>query len=604
MATVSGAIASTLFGAVSGSISSIKTIIEWVDKVESLMRQCGEAGETIRDIQELVKARKEELQQWRRLWNIDVTTKYAYQTELWGDEQIEVIRGKISAIEDLCSKFNDKFEVFFIDTQMSRLLHAAAERNSSISMSRSLAAFREDAKLKVDEASAWQIIDFVRNIKPQATDWLTELKVMLAELSETAIKAFFTRHREMVSCGLTNKQLEMVERSTLLQMALEMRQASEDLFHLCLVAKECVGQENPIRGSAQTYTWLKIDLTGVSRGVDLGNIPSQRGIQLIYHLVLEWEESPEEICIEGPLLDLDQARNIGSFIEAYRAVQRKDKATILIEPNLYFPSRGPRDDETLKLKILDEDAPLPKSLDEFIHALDELDLEDNVEQFPRTRRLWVAFKIVECGLFLAGTSWLSKLRSKTIRCTPMDRVKYHFTLNANDTAQTVSWQSFDQLALSMFRIGVLLIELGIGELVCGHRPGKICKFRDATFLMCKPGADHREQGQWRSFTTIVDILNTTMGNDYASATAFCLDKMRDKCGDAAVESTRSDIHNTYKKIFGDYFLNIYVPYVIKSYHIKSWFLLTSLHRLDKLAGKAAWADKHLEDVDGFLELET
>lgn len=452
MAASSSAIASTVFGTLNGSLGSINTIIGWVEKLESFLQQCSEAGETIRDIQEMAEARRAELQQWR----IDVTTKYPYQRELWGDEHVGVIRSKITTIEDLCSKFNDKFEGLFKAKNLSQVLQNAAERNASISTSQSQEAFRDGAKDNAKDTSTWQIMVFVKRLKPQAIDWLSRLKTMLAELSEIANKAYFVKHREKVSDGLTAEQLERLKRSTFLQMAVELRQASEKLFRLCLQAKEWVIQENGVLNPDKARTMLKMDLTGIKSGVDLEDIPSQKGIRLLYHLVLEWEALPEELCIEGPLLDLNQVRNPGSFIEAYKAILRNEEATIIVEmePKVYFPSRGPHDNEAIEQRNADNTLPLPKSLAEIIHTLDVPDPENNMESFTRTQRLALAFKIVECGLFLAGTSWLSNLRSRFVRCSSIDTTTYCFTLDATKFSQKGPSRG---LAIDMFRIGVCFL---------------------------------------------------------------------------------------------------------------------------------------------------
>lgn len=449
------AITSTIFGGVNGSISSINTIISWVDKLEIFIQQCMDAGETIRDIQTTAEARRIELHQWKAMWNIEVDTKYPFQRELWRDAQLRVIRGKIATIEDLCRKFHDRFEGFFRESNLSRLLQNAADKNASISSWQSQTAFRDDAKDNVKEASLLQIMGSVRNLKPQAIDWLSRLKTTLAELSEVANMTFTTKHREKVSDGLTSGQLEKLQRLTFLGMTVGQRQASEALFKLCLHAKERVSQENGAPNSDEAHTRLKIHLTGIKNGVDLESIPFQRGIKLLYHLVLEWETPPEELCIEGPLLDLDQAKITESFIQLYKAVLRNEEITILIElePNVYFPSRRPHDNEIINRRNAESTASTTKSLAEIIHALDMTDPKQNMELFPRIQRLLLAFKVAECGLFLAGTSWLSNLRSKFIQRYSIDTSTYCFTLDAGKAIEEQSWNKF---AMDMLRIGAFL----------------------------------------------------------------------------------------------------------------------------------------------------
>lgn len=73
----------------------------------------------------------------------------------------------------------------------------------------------------------------------------------------------------------------------------------------------------------------------------------------------------------------------------------------------------------------------------------------------------------------------------------------------------------------MVRIGVLLIELGTGELVWNVRLSEI-GVRNEKFVFGRPGVDHAEHRKWKSLAAIIGVLNTTVGNAYATATANCL----------------------------------------------------------------------------------
>jgi hypothetical protein len=199
------------------------------------------------------------------------------------------------------------------------------------------------------------------------------LSTNLAELSNVSNKAFFAKHREKVSDGLTTDQADMVKRLTFLQVVIGLRHAAEELFELCLQAEESIRQEDSPLSAAKHSTRLKLDLTGISGTVNLDDIPSKRGIQLIYHLLLQWEVPSKEICLEGPLLDIDQVIIVCSFFDAYKAIQGNSMATILVENDTYFLCRGPTDQETLRLEQLDETISPPKSLAELIHALDMSD---------------------------------------------------------------------------------------------------------------------------------------------------------------------------------------------------------------------------------------
>ncbi len=565
-------IASAVFTAVNGSISSLNIILDWASNLESFSNQYVQAGETIRNIREIALIGNEQLEQWREYWGIRVTTKYAYQRELWGDTQLGLITNKISTIKDLCSRLVGELQQFSTGRNTTQLLAMTAQRNSSISLSRSVAAIRQDAEDNVKDASGLQILLFVKNVMPQAKIWQSELKDTLAELWDIADKAFLAKHGENVSDRLTPEQMEKMERLTCVQMAVDLRSPSEELYRLCLEAKNSISQEDTALRTEKASTRLKIDLTGIERGVELENIPSQQGIQLLFHLVLEWKESPEELCIEGPIHDLEHARNIGSFTEAYNALLRKEEATILIQPNLYFPSREPHDNETIKRGSSNDTIPLPESLAELLHALDEADLVGAPEKLPRIQRVSLAFKVAECGLFLAGTSWLSNLRSSFIRRSSVDSINYCFTLDVTSSEspgnpfrwltdgseldQNAAQRDFKQLAIDIFSIGIMLLELGTGKVVRDVRP---CRIGKEEYFMCESGVDLNQHGRWMSRPAVMDAIGTSMGEPYASATAHCFVTIGDECRKAATRRAQSNPRDTCKKIFERYFLHVYTP---------------------------------------------
>lgn len=570
MSTGASSIVSTVFSATTGSVSAINTIIAWAERLENFIQQCGEAGESIRDILNDVEAQRIELEQWKTIWQIKPNTTNRFQRELWGDSQTKVIRTKIVTIEHLCTKFHDKLESYHSGSELNNLIQTISMRDGYISNSRLLAAIRADAEAKA--ASASKTAKFVRSIKPQAREWLVELRKAVSELWEISKRAYYARHKDSVSDGgLSKEQLDNIKKSTLMRMAVELRNISEELFHLCLEANDRIAQERhasqgsldgaTVFGASQSSTKFKIDLTGLKEGIELHDVPFQKDIHLLYHLVPEWQAPLQELCIEGPLLGLESGRDEGGIFAAYKASQRNQEATILVgdsSTNKWFRSRLPRDTEYLyppTMNLHGAGVSPSKSLQELLYDLDEPACVNSPDEFPYSQRVYVAFKIVECGLFISGTSWLSRLSTRTLQRFSTDRDGYYNYILEAPILHRKSFKNFEQLALHIFTIGIVLLEIGSGKLVRDIRSDR---FGNQQFLLCKRGGGPDPHGQYLSAEAVKDILITTMGLQYASVTVYCFGEIGSKCADASM-CIGDMVDESYKDILEDYFVNIYIP---------------------------------------------
>ena len=86
--------------------------------------------------------------------------------------------------------------------------------------------------------------------------------------------------------------------------------------------------------------------------------------------------------------------------------------------------------------------------------------------FPRSQRIKLAYKLIQCGLLISGTPWLSTLENKIVQRTPRDENEdHHFLLDLSCKADASDESTLSAIAQHLFAVGVLLIELGLGHVV-------------------------------------------------------------------------------------------------------------------------------------------
>ena len=81
------------------------------------------------------------------------------------------------------------------------------------------------------------------------------------------------------------------------------------------------------------------------------------------------------------------------------------------------------------------------------------------EQFPRQERIDLAYKVVECGLYLLGTSWLRNLKSKKIQRMSKRGCPRRFVLEASTEEELEVWG----MEPDNFKVGILLTEIAVAQ---------------------------------------------------------------------------------------------------------------------------------------------
>lgn len=128
---------------------------------------------------------------------------------------------------------------------------------------------------------------------------------------------------------------------------------------------------------------------------------------------------------------------------------------------------------------------------------------------PFSAKMELAFKLVECALYLLGTPWLASLNSKRLRRMNIKDGRRPYVLEVQTLdLDELSFEDPEALAepSQLFRIGVLLVQIALSNpehLV----PREVQKFDLRTSKM-------------------LTLVQQSMGPQYCKATAFCLHDRR------------------------------------------------------------------------------
>jgi len=155
-------------------------------------------------------------------------------------------------------------------------------------------------------------------------------------------------------------------------------------------------------------------------------------------------------------------------------------------------------------------------------------------RLPLLEKFQLAYKIVECGLFLIGTPWLSHLSSDTLRRIVTPDVQRHYVLrirNSELPKRKVASKAV-MVGTQIHQIGILLVEIALD----------------------RPSFSTESEGLKIGPDTI-PYVERSMGQTYKQACEFCLTQRAD--GGLFLDTTQP----TYSK-GGDLDLNL----ILKEYY--------------------------------------
>ena len=534
--------AMAIIGAVAGTVSTINILKTWVEELLLFLEQYKDVGDTLQSINLSLEVHETSLRLWMKFWNLEQPTSRRFQRELWGKETLPTIERIFAAIRSALEETKTEVTELLQDYFKPR-----SENDTQLGLTSTI-EFREQALGAKKGLARAKIVVFIRKNGPLLIARLQQVEERIVTLSDMSTKAFEARHRKGIGGALTEEQLAQAGSSMLVQMAIETRYASMGLYQSY---REKIESDTII---------LDVDLID-DTAIQLETVRFRNSVILKYRFAVPWPSKPQrplEIVIEGPF-DLEKQVEKSrvpldrGFAEACYAALMNAAAEFKIycRAEVYsFRSRVPPD------TIIASSAKDLKPLVNLLYRLDITVAEEPALYFPRSQRVKLAYKLIQCGLVISGTSWLSQLQNGILKRTPKcQNGDYHFLLEFSCDAEVSNEKTFAAISQHLFAVGVLLVELGLGQPI----RSAIWDDEGPVFTTFTPGDGSARESltsrEWQS------RLITYMGDDYTKAAKYCL---APKKGDLWDTVNQSDVEpdvreRAYLGVLTEYYIKAYLP---------------------------------------------
>ena len=390
--------------------------------------------------------------------------------------------------------------------------------------------------------SRWQAAATRLRSKQQPSESLRELQdkelqELAAALSRSIDQLWIYSETVFDSLhGILAHGTKVPEPEKLLTLAVKSRAGSLDLHTLC--------------SNLTLNCCLEIDL------LDTLNGPKYPFGRLLYHLFAQARESPQEL--KELTVELDDSDSVSNEViesnepdlQLFKSQSGTGTKKIMVSgygsnpPSCLVLSR------TIGTVRLERQ---PDSLANLLTTLEKGANFSTVEHFSMGAKVELAYKVVECGLFLIGTPWFSSLSSKNIlRLRSREQEHPTFILEV----QTVDHHDLlldDPGALAettqLFRIGILLMEIALDE----------------------PNRSSRNENHEHDAERIISklpLIEQCMGTQYCKATAFCLQHRQPKHQFQGPEKYQGKAFGEWESYLTDFLLEyhsqVFLRYVFRA----------------------------------------
>lgn len=533
--------AMAVIGSVAATVGTVNILKTWIEELLRFLKEYEDVGETLQSLDLSLVVHETNLKLWMKFWKLEQPTSRRFQRELWGKDTLPTLERIYVAISSALEKTRTELSDLLREYFRPRL-----ENQTQLGLT-SIVDFREEASGAKKRLSPTKVVTFIRKHGPSLKTRLQQVEEWVEDLRETSTKAFEARHRTAVGRTPTEEQLAQAGTSMLVQMAIETRYASMGLY-----------QSYRDRVKSDTITF-EVDLID-DTAIQLESVRFRNSVVLKYRFGLTWPSRPQgplELLIEGPF-DLERQAEKSSvaledrgFAEACYAALMNATAEFKIRcrAEVYsFRSRVPLD------TIITSGASDLKPLVSLLYRLDLRIGEEPALYFPRSQRVKLAYKLIQCGLLISGTSWFSKLENKILKRTPRGKNgDYHFLLELSCDGETSNEGTFAAISQHLFAVGVLLVELALGQ------PVKSATWESGWPLY--PGFEtfslpaNLRYEQWQT------QLTTHMGDDYTNATKYCLVQKRGGFWDTVhQQDVEPDVRErAYLEVLKEYYIRAYLP---------------------------------------------
>jgi hypothetical protein len=553
-----------VIGAVAGTVGTINTIKNWVESVERFVREFQEAGHQLLKLKTRIGTCEDKLRLWWEFWALKGAS-YPYVRELWGSKSAETILTQLVTIESICDDINTRLDSFFGDTSLAQQIRTAAGGDMLEATSSRLAVFQVYAKKIKLVSSNTAIFSFVRTLKSRALEWLSELGLLLTELESGALRAFNIRHGQDASASSKQERENMIRAGVLMQKISENGDSVKELFKVFFPMETGGNNPSPQGNCALPTRLVKLKLGLVdSSQLELRRPSFDTDITETYHLLLRRERrvgSPREaeLCVFRSFAEA-KSQFASSVIEACQVALESGMLAAAQCQDSIFRFRPPLELDRLTRSDRSDRSCTP--LKGLLGAL-------NSDTFLLPDRIYLAYKVVECGALLIGTPWLESLKTGRLERS-RTRAGFYYTLDIWPRILAVSPQG-NNLCTQILLIGTLLIEIGTGMMLRGiSYRGQALQFELEKLGVQYPL--HQEPAGSSSYTeeeVKAMLIQNNFGDKYTSAALHCFGcKIREKCCDflrslpvdlsdnVTLESKECSLE-LKKEVLKDFFLNVY-----------------------------------------------
>jgi hypothetical protein len=467
-------------------VSAIVSVVQNVSRITLVLHLItGQIKRGIRDSVQDIDSGEVELKldislqkllRWQKLWTGDETRSGDFWQRLWGQSGCISILELLAKIQEDCSE---------IEEATTRLGGVRDENTRLPSKLQKLPRwFRIALKRRVSEFE-------VREIRSK----VERLCYHVEQLWTVSEMSFRSRNGNAVE-----ETQSLTEQNLVLEMLTQRRAQSTALYHYC--------------NTRELDFDLEIDLfSGDTDWKPASSLTSRLRRRLCYRL--STASSINSVIFNDLLVvPLDQPEIEGVRQEQMICAEEDSKSADLAAIASKSKILCLQHDQTSSQSFFRVSSPV-KSVNTIVKSevlaavLEKLQrrrLLDVADRLPLVEKIRLAYKIVECGLFLLGTPWLSHLNSETLHRIVMPGFQRRYVLHVQSSEKPNEKPPSEALLVraQIFQIGVLLVEIAL------DRPS------------CSAGMEDLEFG-----SSIIPYVERSMGHRYKQACEFCLTRKED-----------------------------------------------------------------------------
>lgn len=497
-----------IFGAVGTAISLLNLARQGFDSLVKTYQEFRDAGQTIVAIQRHFDNTCYLIKQWNDFWMIDDPTTDEELTAFWGEEGWRLIRQQLASIDTKCEDLAAILNPFVPAVHGHQLSETEWERAWSRLEKRALrqghgnnqrsGLFFQVRVLEEHVANATTLgkkAKFVFKSSDILRGYLERLQSEYDELVRIVDAAWRGQHPTVEWNVSTHKQRWLIAleetRRPIVHAARRDREEIMDLHTYCLRTMKALDLElNPLKNT-----------TGTAQ------------IRCFHMIIARPQgETYVQVCAELAQEELpDSAGADMTFSDACEIAASSGQC--VFRAGVVVPNHQRRPSERLPAHFSLSRSPALL----YVWQLSKFSLSRKLEVMLLAERLDLAYKVVESGLLLLGTPWLSALDSETITRLKITGEIPKYVLGIKEDIQGSHQErlpkEIGRLHLHIFAIGVLLVELALGAFV-----SRVEIYEHTVCLVKMESAGIRLSSRQRAVRQVRDGAGTS----YAEAVEFCL----------------------------------------------------------------------------------